>query len=218
MPSTLISLKIPTIGQPTTPTLRPANMLDIKKAFVNASEHRIDDFKHHTLDHHRWQLSLLVEDTEHPWGDPEMDTTWCHLHFTTYGNVDTPEKAYRFFIKGMKTLDKAYQKDFLNEGGELDYRAPYYAPEYRDFGVSSEGFKDFITDIYPVDTIGPFWETLKVLDHALYVYYSSVKLLSYGFGDQNVGKAFENLTDFKHFLDNPPTLSDNSQVPTKEIW
>lgn len=192
----------------------------IKQVYIGSSEYRMNCFDLKDRGCDRWTIQFqrinADMDEDFPEDAPHYDI--CTLHFTTY-NLEkdyggcTPQHAYEFFIKNMKVLIDCYKMENPRQRIYDDSRDPFRDMDLQDCTLS-KGLIHFLEKlgIAPALYGQPLSSLFKELDDRTYIYYSSIKLLSYGYGG-NRGVAFETYSDMTEFLDNPPPLSATEFEP-----
>ena len=177
------------------------------KVAINLSEYRLNDFNHPNKEvfNHRYQIDLYVRN---PCFDSRDTYSPEYLvsvgYITVYSEKDEISKqdAYNFYIKALTNLVKYSEADTTK--GREDR---YYHTDYAECGLEHKGFPSFISEYMPIETVNIGIAAPKLLK-AKYIFYSSLKLLSYPMDGGNVEIAFSNKGDLIDFLSNPPPLVD----------
>ena len=182
--------------------------LVIDKVAINDSEYREHDFDHPTRENSRHQIDFYVRAPDYL-KDPDNEEEQyviSTLHFTAY-DCDTKQDVYTFFIEVLTDLACYYELEDTEE-----YKREYGCYDYNDCGLTHKGFPSFIDKYYPIELYGQSKQDLfDQLASAQYLFYSSLKLISYPFwggGVCNGEKAWDDMGDFDNFISNPPKLVD----------
>lgn len=197
-------------------------MITIAKVAINQSDYREHDFDitHCSTINQRWQLDCYIDNPEyHGDLDEEDEFFICTVHFTSYSHLGytltnrnlidmnrefNKTEAYEFFRNALLDLSHYYEE-------EPTYPSNcYHTMEHNETGLNHNGFSSFIDKYYPISLHGQSKKELFIqLDKAHYIFYSSLKLISYPFdatGVCNGASAWDDIEDFKRFINEPPPL------------
>lgn len=188
---------------------------------INPSEYRQHcfDSKLESVVNSRWQLDLYIHnvdsDDNHLWPveDHAPLHVACTVHFTAYDiEQDDKQGALNFYMDALAELFECYK---------MDWTAPIHDTSdiavltYDDCNIDNgpKGLTAFINNPLfksPIALYGqPLTQLFDDLSSAQYLYYSSLKLLSYPMGEGCVcggNSAYNNIAEFEYFLANPPLL------------
>lgn len=182
--------------------------MDIVGVTITPSEYRLNDFDKANVLNTRWVVGFKVADTDmdHDYPEDAPHYEWANLYFTAYDIEEGDAKAaYAYFIAGMKHLIECYKLDHETQTIREHSKDPF-CPEIYGNCLTDNGFVKFCEKFHPIPLYGqPLGKLIDTLQTAQYLYYSSLKLLSYAYGG-NLGEAFVTYGDMIDFLDNPPKL------------
>jgi hypothetical protein len=159
---------------------------------INPSSHRENCFDLEDKINSRWQVDFytLIDDMD---GEPDYQVGT--LHFTAYDlETEDPATVYEYLQEKVQLLVDCYLVDQKYSSNPCD---PFFGAAYEDvLDQQLKGCLTFFNKIYNKNHTFDA-SNINYLTRLVYIYYSSLKWLYYGFDGNE--KCFEDLEDFNNF-------------------
>lgn len=191
--------------------------MQVSHVVLNPSEYRHHCFDHpnKSVNNSRWQVDFYMGNPDFADFPEEPEYFISTIHFTAYNlKKENRKEAYKRFVESLVMLAKF--EGMRKTWGIKDKKDPFKFSEFDEIAAHDGlgAFIEFISGKRNPFVCLRIQPTIDAIRDYQYLFYSSLKLLSYPFGGAGVCggvSAFHHIDEWTEFVTTPPKLVDQQQ-------